>query len=137
MNSATWDIFVPQTQKGMYNKYSNQLVVILSVTHDKRDNIKSARLYLTSEADKKLAHPEFSMIGVSGSNVGIIPISTNSEGKAYSVTRKHEKNDKQVGMPFINVTAFAKAQRLRPGVYSAWMDNGVLCFNMMSAPSKP
>lgn len=134
--SSNWDIFVNQSQKGKYTKYANQLVAIVSISYDKRDNIKDARLYFTKLVDEKLNCPNFVMIGTSGSNVGVIPAEDNENGKAYTVNRKKINSD-QSGMAFVIFTAYAKLKQLKPGVYTAWLDTGVLCFNMQSAPSKP
>ena len=134
---GNYEIFPPQSSKGKYNKYANQIVVIVSITYKKGNStIKAAKLYLTEEVEKIMGHPKFIKLGISGSNVGLIPIDED-DGEAYVVNRK-EIDGSQSGMPFVNINAFAKYIDLEEGVYSAHREPGnVIEFNRRSKPSKP
>lgn len=133
---GSYQIFAPQSAKGKYNKYANQVVAIVAITYKRGSNtIKSAKLYLTDIVDREMRTPKFVKLGVSGSNVGIIPVDEN-DGEAYVVNRK--KVDGEVsGMPFVNINAFAKYINLEEGVYSAHKEpGGVIEFNHRSKPSR-
>lgn len=135
-NSGSYEIFVPQTQKGKYNKYATEIVAIVSISRDNKGNVKAAKLYFTEKVDKIMNHPPFVMLGLSGSNVGIIPMDNNNEGKCYAVSRKKGETD-SIGMAFVNMTAFAKYINLEEGVYSAHVEpNKVIEFNRKSKPSQ-
>jgi hypothetical protein len=138
---ANWQIFVPQGSKGKYQKYANRLVVIVSITEDKKGNISHGRLYFTDAIDNILQHPDFVKLGMRGSNVGIIPMEQD-DGECYVVARKGigKKRTKdeaeQTGMAFVSINAFAKYYNMKPGVYEAHSETGVIVFDTQSMPSR-
>lgn len=134
---GNYEIFAPQSAKGKYNKYANQLVAIVSITYKKGSGvIKGAKLYLTEAVDKEMGYPKFLKLGTSGSNVGLIPCDVD-DGEVYVVTRKKDDNSDNVGMAFVNINAFAKYLDLEEGIYSAHKEpGGVIEFNRKSKPSR-
>src|SRR5688572_32562519 len=133
---GSYNIFAPQNAKGKYNKYANQLVAIVSITHDKKGGISHAKLYFTAEADKVLGFPKYVKLGEAGSNVGIIPMDED-DGEVYVVNRKKSDNGEVSGMAFVNIDAFAKYLNLDEGVYNAHKEpGGVIEFNHRSKPSR-
>lgn len=135
---GNWQIFVPQSSKGKYEKYNNQICMIVSITYTgkRQDEIKAARLYLTDAVDKILGRPDFIKIGTRGSNVGIIPLMTD-DGECYAVMKKRDGKEEQIGMSFVNINAFAKLCNLKPGVYEAHSEAGVIVFDTQAMPSRP
>jgi hypothetical protein len=134
-NNGSYEIFVPQTAKGKYQKYANQIVAIVTVTRNKKGDITHAKLYLTDKVDEAMNRPFFAKLGISGSNIGVIPVEEN-DGECYVVNRRHHK-DVVSGMPFLNINAFAKYIDLEEGVYLAHKEpGGVIEFNRKSKPSK-
>lgn len=135
-NTGNYEIFAPQNTKGKYNKYAGEIVAIASVSRDAKGNIKAAKLYFTEAVEKAMEYPKFVKLGISGSNVGVIPVDED-DGKCYTVSRKMVDGD-QSGMSFININAFAKYLDLEDGVYSAHKEpGGVIEFNRKSKPSRP
>lgn len=135
--AGNYKIFVPQNAKGKYQKYANEVVVIVSITRDKRGGIQHAKIYLTAAVDKIMDRPKFVKLGESGSNIGIIPVEEN-DGEVYVVARKQAEDGASAGMPSINCDAFAKFYELDEGVYSAHKEpGGVIEFNRKSKPSRP
>lgn len=134
--TAGWTTFAPQSSKGKYEKYTNRVCIIISITYGKKNEITSARLYLTGAVDKLLQMPTSIRLMTRGSNVGLMSVS-DDDGESYTVSRKKENKDEQIGMAFLNVTAFAKFCNLKPGVYEAHPETGVVVFDTQSMPSNP
>lgn len=137
MQSSTnggWVDWQPQGGGGKFDKYQNQLVIIVSRTEGQRVGNRvtkfSARVYLTDATMKALGNPNYVKISTRGSNVGIMATSEDDPRK-YVVGLKQNNST-----PFISATSFVKAHNIAQGAYNAHLETGVIVFDTREVPSK-
>jgi len=130
-----WQVFEPRgVGNYKYNKYDNQVKVIVAEGIGKQEGHSNGTVYLSKKALEELGNPEWIQIMFSGSEMGFTP---GEHGNAYKLTLPSGKNGS--GRPFLNLNAAVRSRRIRPGVYDAHVEiNGlvkIVVFNMNSAPS--
>lgn len=130
-NPNGWQVFAPQGPSSKYEKYQDQIVVIVSVGNKKTSKYA---VYLTRKVMQLLDQPKYVQVLTRGQNIGLMKSETKDN--AYTVARASKKEEGS-GNPFLSLHALSKAYDLASGVYDAHWENGVVVFDTRSKPSIP
>lgn len=129
MNTSPQDFteWVPQGPSGKYDKYQNQCVVIVARGQGKK---AKGRIYLTKKVLSLLNNPKFVGLATRGQNTFLTAKNEKDQNK-YAVI-KGEKS----ATPHIGAHSYIDAFGIRPGVYNAVFDAGMIMFDRLSHPSE-
>lgn len=134
---AGWKLFTPMKSGAKFDAYQNRIAIIVTETTSKK---KKTTFYLTDEVMLKLEMPTYVYVMNRGQIIGIMKAET-AEG-AYKVNNTVKADGKNSGSFFIHPTAFVqqfeKSEKtyIKPGVYDAYWETGVIQFDTKSKPSE-
>jgi hypothetical protein len=116
-----WNIFEPSKGGSRFERYRNQMVVMLT-------EAKNNYLYISHAVFDAMGKPERIQVMTRGSNVGL---TAAADGGGYKTQQHHEGDT-----PYISLTKFRKAFPFQPGVYDVHMEaGGVAVFDSQGTPS--
>lgn len=129
MNEDRGWIRIPkQSRRTRFEKYQNQLAVLIS-------NTKSgARVYLTDKVMETLGHPTYVAVNrrKGSSTLALEPVQGEGD-EGYRVITTKLKGFTVT--PYITVNQIAKSYDLKTGAYEAFERNGMVVFDSADEPS--
>lgn len=128
-NIGSWLPVEVQSSKGMYAKYKNQEVVMVS-----KGDVKNRKVYITKKVYEKLGKPKEVAIFERGSNMAIANADNIVNSRNKLVVQWTEGIDYYC---WINANQMSKGRNIQQGVYDIHWESEMVVFDTASKPTLP
>jgi hypothetical protein len=125
-NHNGWTEIVRHGRGSTYAKYKDRIVIV--IPREKNQD----HLLITPAGYEALGKPEAVKLFQRGTNIGICADGT---GEGYKISVPFKKKDDEISMYYTSPTSWRKTSGVRPGVYEAHIENGMIVFDSAQTPA--
>jgi hypothetical protein len=126
-NGSGWTVIPPRSNRGgVYGKYKDRIVIVIPEEKNKD------HLLITPAGYEALGKPDKVQLMQRGTNIAICDA---GEAKGFKVSVPFHRTDDEVSMYYVSPSYWRRNSGIRPGVYEAHIENGMIVFDSAQMPS--